>query len=671
MNVTKDNFADVVAQIEALLPTAAFVAIDEEMTGVSIGGQSERMSDLPAKRYSNLRNVASRYRIIQFGLAIFHEHPCLADMPQGGQRYEAHAFNFYLFPETGSVNMEASAVAFNSQHGMDWNKWIREGIPYVHREAEEKLKEAMASEKKTEVSKGRIVLTKESDLQTTGNAIAALKAWLADETRKNDTEFEVIETNGYLRRVMHEAFASDFPDLIVESRPTATRGISKMFVLRLTEDMKLERAKKLQAEKEVELTKKVGFRKVFDALAKAKKPVIGHAVFMDILFAMSHFEAPLPESFAEFKELLQSLFPVILDTQFLAKSEPFKYASEMKTEAPRSRIALTKESDIQTTGKGIAALKAWLADETRKTDTEFEVIETNGYLRRFMHEAFANDFPDLIVESRPTAAKGISKMFVLRLTEELKLERAKKLQAETEAELTKKVESADPVVKRENRFGSMALGAVYKVFEQETVAAKKAGKPTVDISLAQGHDRYGPGCTSFHEAGYDAYVTGYAFAHMAKEALNAERMSSLNGRTTMWKSLYHLNLCGEDELIAKGIYVHIAGLKGRDEKHLKNAFALMMNTFDVKAPAGENADSKQNGDSKEDIAVRWLDDDSAFVVLPEAKASVVTAMLEKAQAADGANGGLKFTSWNDWLSAQTAPENLEDEPPRKRAKTSA
>jgi hypothetical protein len=279
----------------------------------------------------------------------------------------------------------------------------------------------------------------------------------------------------------------------------------------------------------------------------------------DITFAMSHFEAPLPESLTEYKESLQSLFPIIFDTQFLAKSETFKYVPV--------------------------------------------------------------------------------------------------------------VGNADAGAKREHRFGSMALGAVYKVFKDETAAAKKAGKPTIEIAFVPGHDRYADS-TAFHEAGYDAYVTGYAFAHMAKQALSPECMSSLNGRTTIWKSLYHFNLLGEDELIAPGIYVHVAGLKGRDEKYLKRAIV------EVKVPGAENGDSQISADK---VVVRWLDDDSAFVILPEACSSIAAAVLGSAE---GENGALKFKSWNDWLSAQTASEKtasekrpasekLEDEPPQKRAKTSS
>mmetsp|Transcript_86746 Transcript_86746/g.193149 ORF Transcript_86746/g.193149 Transcript_86746/m.193149 type:complete len:187 (+) Transcript_86746:3-563(+) len=184
-------------------------------------------------------------------MAIFHEKACAIGAPDGSTNYEAHVFNFYVFPETGPVNMDGAGVHFNTKHGMDWNKWIKEGIPYVHREAAERLKDALlpkedkaSDEKKEAAPRSRMVLTKEADIETTGKAIAALRSWLADEANKDQTEFEVIEANAYLRRFMHETLAAEFPDLIVESRQTPRSGVSKMFVLRLTEAQKTERAAK-------------------------------------------------------------------------------------------------------------------------------------------------------------------------------------------------------------------------------------------------------------------------------------------------------------------------------------------------------------------------------------------------------------------------------------------
>ena len=45
MEVTRDNFEVAAEQLEALLPTASFVAIDEEMTGIQMPGSSPSIGD--------------------------------------------------------------------------------------------------------------------------------------------------------------------------------------------------------------------------------------------------------------------------------------------------------------------------------------------------------------------------------------------------------------------------------------------------------------------------------------------------------------------------------------------------------------------------------------------------------------------------------------------------
>lgn len=535
MNVTKENFADAASEIESLLPSAAFVAIDEEMTGISIPGQQERIEDSPARRYAKMRQVASRYRIIQFGVALFH---------QEGDGYKARPYNFYIFPETGDIMMEGSAVAFNRDHGMDWNKWIREGIPYVTRLEAEKLKASLLPvepDKSTvqDVPKTRITLTKAADIEKTGKAIAEFKAWLTDESKQDEIEFEVMSTNAYLRRFLYETFAADFPEISTESRPTAHRGVAVFVALRLSEAQKAERAAAKRAASEAEFARKVGFSRVFKAIVDAKKPVIGHNCMFDWLFAISHFEGPLPESYEEYKKLFAALFPSLFDTKLLATSEPFKF-----------------------------------------------------------------------------------------------------------------VPGSDKV----HRFGSTALSEVYKVFEQEAAAAKKAGTPSVEVVLAPGFERYGPECSAFHEAGYDAYITGYAFAHMAKDAFSAERAPGLSGRTPMFRGLFHFNLDGQDSMVSKGIYVHVRGLKGRDAAELRAAFS------DVRGPSGDPIEAT-------DVQIRWIDDDSAFAVLPEPCAGAVTKMLEGEQ-----TGGLTLTSGDRWFAAQGCepePEGSEGPPAQKRARTSA
>lgn len=55
MNVTKKNFEEAADEIERLLPSVEFVAIDEEMTGISLPGFEEQIADSPAQRYGKMR----------------------------------------------------------------------------------------------------------------------------------------------------------------------------------------------------------------------------------------------------------------------------------------------------------------------------------------------------------------------------------------------------------------------------------------------------------------------------------------------------------------------------------------------------------------------------------------------------------------------------------------
>ncbi len=55
MNVTKKHFEEAADEIERLLPSVEFVAIDEEMTGISLPGFEEQIADSPAQRYGKMR----------------------------------------------------------------------------------------------------------------------------------------------------------------------------------------------------------------------------------------------------------------------------------------------------------------------------------------------------------------------------------------------------------------------------------------------------------------------------------------------------------------------------------------------------------------------------------------------------------------------------------------
>ena len=73
MNVTKKNFDEIADEIERLLPSAEFVAIDEEMTGISLPGCEEQVADLPAARYGKMRKEGMK-KIDRYWRSVIIKH---------------------------------------------------------------------------------------------------------------------------------------------------------------------------------------------------------------------------------------------------------------------------------------------------------------------------------------------------------------------------------------------------------------------------------------------------------------------------------------------------------------------------------------------------------------------------------------------------------------------
>lgn len=75
-------------------------------------------------RYPQMRSIAMKYNIIQIGLCFFI---------QENDKIEAYPYNFYVFPRSYKninpvVCLQSGTMDFNSRNGMDWNRWIKDGI---------------------------------------------------------------------------------------------------------------------------------------------------------------------------------------------------------------------------------------------------------------------------------------------------------------------------------------------------------------------------------------------------------------------------------------------------------------------------------------------------------------------------------------------------------------
>jgi len=117
------------------LPTAAFIAIDEEMTGITVPGTPRPAKEQPpsALYASTLKYVPERYSIIQLGVVLFHA----TSEPGEVHEWQARRYNFYVFPaqdgwsgETREVVLNPGAVAFLQQHNMSLDLWTQQGVTY-------------------------------------------------------------------------------------------------------------------------------------------------------------------------------------------------------------------------------------------------------------------------------------------------------------------------------------------------------------------------------------------------------------------------------------------------------------------------------------------------------------------------------------------------------------
>ena len=56
----------------------------------------------------------------------------------------------------------------------------------------------------------------------------------------------------------------------------------------------------------------------------------------------------------------------------------------------------------------------------------------------------------------------------------------------------------------------------------------------------------------------------------------ARQPDEFNGHLVMFRSFYNFNLKGEDELISKGAYLHIQGLKGLGVQELQESLGMVL-----------------------------------------------------------------------------------------------
>jgi len=389
--VTKANFIEQSNDFLNHLPTAGFIAIDEEMTGISVGPfQRVPKDDPPSKQYPRLKKAPETYSIIQLGVALFHytgqpsnqqPSPTASAPREGDPDWTVRRYNFFCFPgkdSDRSVVLNPGAVAFLHQHNISFDKWTKEGIPfmtegqskesvqrYIAKALEEEANEQEQSKQPSvqEASQRRVRLRRTEDIDFFTRTMASLRSWLdspvtVPEAANNNGAanpegacFLLPDCNSFMRRALYESIGQEYPSLVLDKAP----GTTRIRVWRLSDEEKDRREKRLKREAwENLIVERVGLFRIFHAISQVcrgfelerdsailaaslqdvdlhkeaslyrgarnrKIPVVVHNGFMDLCFLSTHFiQQSLPDSLIDCKRMIHKYFPVVYDTKILA-----------------------------------------------------------------------------------------------------------------------------------------------------------------------------------------------------------------------------------------------------------------------------------------------------------------------------------------------------------------
>ncbi|KPI88353.1 putative Poly(A)-specific ribonuclease PARN [Leptomonas seymouri] len=363
MQVRRDNFPAVFSHFKELLETCDFYALDEEMTGINVPEVTESITFSPQDAYNSKRLAASRYSIIQVGVCLFRRLP---PSSSAVARYVAYPFNFLLFPQytddytaeerAGDVVVSPSALAFLRKHGMDFQKWVYQGMAFCDATRETALRARLTAHdeakgtvptspaaatiegaaavptplftdaEKAWVEEGqRVAAALTSRVEASWAAATAASAgkrpFLSSIAVDGGKEAVLpVQASRAAREHLELLLQRDFPQLSFRARRAGPSGCAVTLAVLSPEEV-AKRAWLTAQRSERLLLDTLGFRLVFSELVRSKKPCVGHNCFADWLFLMHAMDGALPEQLPHWKERARALFPCMWDTRYVASRQ--------------------------------------------------------------------------------------------------------------------------------------------------------------------------------------------------------------------------------------------------------------------------------------------------------------------------------------------------------------
>lgn len=326
MEVTKDNFINLLPEISDTIKGCDFIAIDTELSGLQRERNNNRF-DLPEERFAKAVDTSRGFFIMQFGLSCFTRTSPL--------KYDNRTYNFYIFPqpsdEYGDRNrtfaVQAQSIQFLSGHGFDFNKLFKHGVSYLtfkeKQEITAQLKSGNKARSKIEKnSSGLPVFVPQTMRDNCLDWLGRVKIFVADRVNSMDIAEPSFGGNDN-NRLRLKTCSTNHKRNIFKRVLECEQIIDNIVIGQETRDETYlvidyidKQTKKEREEKELLATK--GFLEILELVILNKKPIVGHNLAFDLIQMINQFFEELTNDYTAFKDLCSSLFPRIYDTKYIA-----------------------------------------------------------------------------------------------------------------------------------------------------------------------------------------------------------------------------------------------------------------------------------------------------------------------------------------------------------------
>lgn len=460
-----------------------------------------------------MKVVASNYGMLQIGFSLF--------LPQEDGSLIARPYNFYCFPRVpkeldGRISMStvinSSAMDFNCQHGMDFNKWAHEGVSTLDESNAEKVHQLMWPKRRPVRDSGPTAIEDAAEAKAAESQLNSVAQWVSDHLSRGtnasasleERSFAIGEGGSQYRGFFTAELAKlaskldmqvctddltatiddykqaiqDFErgvgpsdvtavepnhserlQLVLEHNGTDIWWKKSLRLVLLTRSEIDHRRKRDAQQRLLREREFVGLRLVFLALSdecqRRSLPLVVHNGNYDLMFMWRWCQGALPDTFEQYRQAMHTKFPLIYDTKNLV-THPV-YNASFK---PNFSSVIT----------------SWPLGSPLRTAQQLSSMQLS---------------PPAVVNPTGRSLGEIYKS--VRQVEQL----ASQVQRtdDDEAKLKSLVPNGDELKFMQIRFD-----------------------PT------NGFDRYETDASAFHEAAFDAYITGYVFIQLYyAPAIDAKR----------------------------------------------------------------------------------------------------------------------------------------------------